>query len=254
MTFEVIKCNNAYNMRTIGGMKTPDGLTVRKYILFRSDNLAYLSNDDLDRLNLFSIKKIVDFRSQDEKTKEPDVLPENASYMELPIEADKKIKEELVSILNGTLKRDMSEFLVEANRDFVTNYSHVFSKFIKDFIKYAKPTLFHCTSGKDRTGFASALILFILGVEREDVLTEYLFSNECIERTIDKQYEKISTALSISIEDCKKMDCLLKVQIKYIEAALDKIDELYGNMDNYIKNGLELTSGEIEQLRRIMLY
>ena len=186
----IIPLSNTYNTRTIGYIKTLCGLKIKPNILFRSDNLSSLDNNDLEILSSLGIKKIVDFRSNHEKTKEPDILPKNVIYDEFPIEADKNIRKEINDILNGENDKDMKSFLVQANHDFVLDYTPIFSEFIKNFIKFGEPTLFHCTSGKDRTGFASALILSILDVDRKTIYEEYLFSNYCTNKNLDKQVEK----------------------------------------------------------------
>jgi protein-tyrosine phosphatase len=249
----IIPLNNTYNTRTIGYIKTLNGLKIKPNVLFRSDNLSSLDNNDLEILSSLGIKKIVDFRSVREKSKEPDILPKNIVYDELPIEADKNIRKEINDILNGNNTKDMKSFLIQANHDFVLEYTPTFSKFIKNFIKYHEPTLFHCTSGKDRTGFASALILSILNVDRKTIYEEYLFSNYCIDKNLDKQVEKISIMMNITKEECLKLKPLLRVDIVYIKTAFKTIDNIYGSIENYIKNGLCITNEEILKLKNIML-
>ena len=249
----IIQLKNTYNTRTIGGFVNKNNLKVKKGILFRSDNLARLDDYDLNVLNLVGIKRIVDFRSIREKTKEPNILPPNVTYIESPIEADKSINEEIYKILDGTLEKNMNQFLIDANKDFVLEYTSVFSKFIKEFIQSGETTLFHCTAGKDRTGFACALILSILDVPKETIMGEYMFSNHCINRTIDRQLYKVCGIMNINMCDSNKILPLLTVQSEYIENAFKTIEEEYGNINNYIKKGLKLSEKEILTLKILLL-
>lgn len=250
----IINLKNTFNLRTIGGFKTSDNRIIKKGILYRSDNLARLNTLDLHYLNMLNIKRIVDFRSFNEIEKEPDIIPNNIDYINMPIISDKKISKEIHLILNNILKKNMKEYLIEANRDFILEHTYIFSKFIKDFIiSGGKCTLYHCTAGKDRTGFATAIILSILGVPRDVIIKEYLFSNYCIERTINQQLAKVCSIMNIDHKDCYKIMPLMIVDIDYINEAFQTIDDKYGNINNYIENGLKLSNDDIKKLKEIML-
>ena len=250
----IIHLKNTFNLRTIGGFKTSDNRIIKKGILYRSDNLARLNSLEVHYLQILGIKRIVDFRSYTELDKEPDELPLNVDYINMPVLSDKKISKEIHLILNNVLKKDMKEYLIEANRNFVLENTNIFSKFIKEFISSnCQCTLFHCTAGKDRTGFATAMILSILGVSKEIIIKEYLFSNYCIERTINAQLAKVCKIMNIEHKDCSKIMPLMKVDIDYINEAFQTIDDKYGNINNYIKIGLEISDEEIIKLKEFML-
>jgi protein-tyrosine phosphatase len=250
----IINLKNTFNFRTIGGYKTIDNKLVKKGILYRSDNLARLNTLDLHYFNILNIERVVDFRSLNEINKEPDILPIDIDYISIPIECDKKITTELNLILNGLLNKNIKEFLIEANKNFVLESTDVFSKFIKDFINSnGQTTLYHCTAGKDRTGFATVIILTILCVPREIIIEEYLFSNYCIERTINQQLVKVCNIMNIEHRDSHKILPLMFVELDYINKAFETIDNKYGNINNYILNGLNISFEEIIKLKKIML-
>lgn len=249
----IITMKNTINTRTIGGFKNKDNLYMKNGILFRSDNLSKLSKYDINTLNILGIKTIIDFRSDYEKQREPNILPNNIKYIEYPIEVDKTINDNINDILSGKINKNIESFLINANKDFINKYSHIYSKFIKDIINNKlENILFHCTAGKDRTGFASALILSILEIPREIILKEYLFSNYCIDKTINIQLEKVSKIMGIE-KDKHKILPLLRVKLEYIQSAFDVIDLKYGNITNYIKNGLLISNDEIIKLKKMLL-
>ena len=134
--------------------------------LYRSDKLSNLTSNDVSTLQNLGIKRIIDFRSKDEKTRDPNIIPDGIEYIEMPIEADKKIKQEIYDVLSGKIDRDIKEFLIEANKQFIHEYHQTFKLFLLELINNPVPTLYHCTGGKDRTGFATFLIYTILGIER----------------------------------------------------------------------------------------
>ena len=249
----VINLKNTFNLRTVGGFRTLDNRLVRKGILFRSDNLARLNTLDQHSLNILGIERIVDFRSKKEIEKEPDRIPKNMQYINMHINSDTKFSTELHLVLNGVLKKNMKEYLIEANRNFVLKNTPIFSKFIKDFIKSnGKKTLYHCTAGKDRTGFATAMVLSIIGVAKEIIIEEYLFSNYCIEKTINLQLAKVCKILNINEKDAFKILPVMKVDLEYINEAFQTIDDNYGNLENYIVSGLNISEQEREHLKNLL--
>ena len=192
-----IELDGTHNTRDLGGYETQDGRVIKEGFLFRSDGLGKLTPEDCKKLSNLGIKRIVDFRSEVEKNKQPNIIPTGMEYIEMPIEADKNMNNEIYDILSGRVDKDMREFLIEANKDFVLQYKEVFSEFLKDLIKSGLPTLFHCTAGKDRTGFATFLIYTILGIERDTILVDYLKTNYFIQDSMKKQLTNVAKLMNI---------------------------------------------------------
>lgn len=248
----LIELDGTNNTRDLGGYDTQDGKTIKNGILYRSDKLSNLTFRDCEKLSNLGIKRIIDFRSEVEKLKEPNVIPDGIEYIEMPIEADKKINQEINDILEGKIDKDIREFLIEANRDFILEYKDIFSNFIKILAKNPKPTLFHCTAGKDRTGFATFLIYTILGVDRETIIVDYLKTNYFIRDTLDEQIENVAKIMNINEEDSEKIMPLLRVDIDYIESAINTADKKYGSIHNFISNGLKISFEERDQLKELL--
>ena len=76
------------NTRELGGYKTEDGRSLKWGVLYRSDKLSELTDADQEYLLQLGIKRVIDFRSSEEKQNEPDQLPSTLKYIEMPIEAD----------------------------------------------------------------------------------------------------------------------------------------------------------------------
>ncbi len=91
------------------------------------------------------------------------------------------------------------------------------------------PLLLHCTSGKDRTGFAAALLLAAVGVPRETVFQDYALTNF---------YRRPVPHLFAPGTPDEVTKLLLSAQPKYLEAAFDEIDRVHGSFESYLNQAL----------------
>ena len=250
--FRKLSMDGSYNTRELGGYKTTDGKSVKWGVLFRSDKLSDISLEDQKYLKNLGIQRIVDFRSKAEKAEDPDKIPEGVTYIEMPIEVDGAMRTKIEAILKGEINRNVKDFLIEANEEFIKNYSHIYSKFLKDLAKEQKPTMFHCTAGKDRAGFAAAITLIAIGVSKEDAINDYMKTNEYTAERIDEMISKIEL-MSLYQTDGELLRPLLGVEREYLEAAFKTAENEYGSIENYIRSGLNISEKEIQQLRSFLL-
>ena len=250
--FRKLSMDGSYNTRELGGYKTTDGKSVKWGVLFRSDKLSDISLEDQKYLKNLGIQRIVDFRSKAEKTEDPDKIPDGVAYIEMPIEVDGAMRTKIEAILKGEINRNVKDFLIEANEEFIKNYSHIYSKFLKDLAKEQKPTMFHCTAGKDRAGFAAAITLIAIGVSKEDAINDYMKTNEYTAKRIDEMISKIEL-MSLYQTDGELLRPLLGVEREYLEAAFKAAENEYGSIENYIRGGLNISEKEIQQLRSFLL-
>ena len=250
--FRKLSMDGSYNTRELGGYKTADGKSVKWGVLFRSDKLSDISLEDQKYLKNLGIQRIVDFRSKAEKTEDPDKIPDGVAYIEMPIEVDGAMRTKIEAILKGEINRNVKDFLIEANEEFIKNYSHIYSKFLKDLAKEQKPTMIHCTAGKDRAGFAAAITLIAIGVSKEDAINDYMKTNEYTAKRIDEMISKIEL-MSLYQTDGEFLRPLLGVEREYLEAAFKAAENEYGSIENYIRSGLNISEKEIQQLRSFLL-
>jgi protein-tyrosine phosphatase len=113
----------------------------------------------------------------------------------------------------------------------------------------ALPLLFHCTAGKDRTGWLSAIVLSALGVDRDQVIADYLLTEEFNAAS----NEFLVTVLAKRMIDPLAAVPLLQARREYIEAALAEADALFGGMDGYLRQGLGLDEATLAALRSHLL-
>lgn len=247
----------AHNFRDLGGYKTEDGRALKWGKIYRSDDLHLLTDEDLKYLSRLNIKSVVDFRSDEERESEPDRLNPDMTQVLLPIKFqpeeldDETLKNLMKNLTFGTL--DSSNLLRDFNIVIVKDFATEYKKFFRHVIENnAEPIVFHCTAGKDRAGFASAMILTVLGVPREKVIEDYLLTNTYVKDRVDSEMLEIElkTFFRADTDNLRKINL---VEERYIQAAFDTIDSEWGGMDNYISGALGLSEEDILKLKDFYL-
>ena len=247
----------AHNFRDLGGYKTEDGRTVKWGKIYRSDNLHSLTDEDLKYMKRLNIKSVVDFRSVEERENEPDRLNPDMTQVLLPIKFqpkeldDDSVKNLMKDLTFGDL--DSSNLLRDFNIVIVEEFTDEYKNFFRHIIENnAEPLVFHCTAGKDRAGFASAMILTILGVPREKVIEDYLLTNTYVKDHVDDKMLEIElkTFFRADTDNLRKINL---VEERYIQAAFDTIDSKWGGMDRYISEALNLNEEDILKLKDFYL-
>jgi protein-tyrosine phosphatase len=229
-----LEFQGAVNFRDLGGYPTGRGRRMRWGRLYRSDSLADLTPLDLERLGQLNLRTLIDFRTAAERAIKPNRLPAGTSTrtVEIPF-VPRGVPEMFRDILAGAIDAEGIERQVLGHyRRFPVDHSSEYCRML-DLIgrKENLPLLVHCTSGKDRTGFAAAIILLAVGASRQVVLEDYALTN-LYRRQI--QY-LIGPATPASL-----MAMLTSAQPKYLEAAFEVIDRTYGSTDAYLERALLL--------------
>jgi len=239
------------NFRDLGGYETSDGHSVKSGMLYRSGQLHDLTAADTEYLNLLGIREIADFRGPSEIEDEPDIIPEGVVWKSYPIPiAGSDLREKIISVIKGDSEMDLTWYMLDVNRQFAEEYSGIYGEWVHNLADNSdsSPQIFHCTAGKDRAGFAAALILRILGVPEKTVMEDYLKSNLYNAEYIEKTIKKIRV-LSFFKNDGEVIRPILTVDQQYLQTAFDSIDAEWGSFDNYISQGLKLSEEDIRTLK-----
>ncbi|MGH0032182.1 MAG: tyrosine-protein phosphatase [Myxococcota bacterium] len=256
-TYRRLPVDGAHNLRDLGGYATADGRTTRWGMLFRSDALAGLTDDDLRYLERLRLRRVIDFRSALERERDPDRIPAipGLEIVLSPIQGDALDPAELQErILGGeATAREMTGMLVDGNRAFVTDFSDVYADFLHGLADADHlPTLFHCTAGKDRAGFGAALALMAVGVPRETVMRDYLRTNEF---SADHTERVLTILRFVSFFRTEPDDVrpLFEARREYLQTAFDTIDEKYGDTDGYLRQALGADDALLARIRTNLL-
>jgi protein-tyrosine phosphatase len=253
----LLPLDGAHNLRDLGGYRSADGRRVRWGVLYRGDALADLSDDDLAYLARLELRRVVDFRSALERERDPDRIPasEGLEVVQRPIQGDALDPAELRErLLSGRGSADeWRGLLVDANRAFVRDFGPVYAEFLRDLGDAGElPVLFHCTAGKDRTGFAAAVALLAVGVPRETVMGDYLRTNEfSAEHTGDVL--RMLRIFSLFRAEPDAVRPLFEARREYLQAAFDAIDAEFGGTDAWLRHGLGADDALLARVRENLL-
>jgi protein-tyrosine phosphatase len=251
-----LRFSGAKNFRDLGGFKTVDGRTVRWACLYRSDALNKLTYADLKLLSALHLHQIIDLRSDYERQLYPDRLPTELTSLvvEIPIldrgsEMFKGPRDELAKILE---KIDVTEFMSSAYVEYASRFTSEMRQFLDVLISSnGLPVLFHCTAGKDRTGFAAALVLRILGIPQNIVLDDYLLSNQHFYS--GHRWNRALLRILRGKQFANVINDFMMVRATDLSTAFETIDRDFGSFENYVSNELRLSSHDVEQLKSLYL-
>ncbi|MDB6100960.1 MAG: protein tyrosine/serine phosphatase [Gammaproteobacteria bacterium] len=239
---------SASNFRDVGGYRTEDGRWVRMGVAYRSNGLAALTESDYGRLKDLGLKLICDLRLEEERRRLPDPEIPNSQVILADVAADSGHRGAALSVLIRR-KDDAAviNFMKGAYRDFVdlpsaqVAYRMLFERLADP---NNLPTVFHCTAGKDRTGWAQAVLLSILHVPRQTIVEDYLLTDRFLSATALEQLRK-----SMPDVDLTMSKALTSADPEFLAAAFAEVDERYGSLDAYLKKGLGLDTRTVERIR-----
>jgi protein-tyrosine phosphatase len=249
------------NLRDMGGYKTTDGETIARGLVYRSNQLYAISENDMLLLAKLNLKNAFDLRTADERDEKPDELPAGVNNVWLDVLADDPTSgpANLIGLLQDPQQANIDlgngqveEKFKEAYRQFVSLPSAQ-TAFNELFLSLGDenelPALFHCTTGKDRTGWAAAALLTLIGVPEEEVMEDYLRSNEYIlpmYADLIQQFVDAGGERNIVVS-------ILGVKEEYLNAAFEEMHTEYSSIENYFSKGLGISVDQQTALRNLYL-
>ncbi|MDB5583831.1 MAG: Protein tyrosine/serine phosphatase [Bradyrhizobium sp.] len=229
----------ASNFRDLGGYLARDGRAVRWRQIFRSNHLGHLTGADIEVLRSLGLKSAFDFRGTEERAAAICGLEEIAVHS-LPVEptvvASLRARREAGAPLSSA---DALEVMRDSYRNYVRQNTPRYRALFGHLLGDSAPLVIHCTAGKDRTGFACALILHALGVPEDVIAEDYLLTNRFYRRDPSHSPDlppEVSLALA-------------SVEASFLGAAFETIRADYGDLENYFRDGLGLGAEQRQTLQ-----
>lgn len=242
------------NFRDMGNIPTLAGKKVVGGKLFRSGEICGLTEQDkLLFTDKYGIKKIFDFRGDSEIALKPDDSFPDVAYYHIDIMRDSM--GQTASFDSMVAEAEAADrHMEQIYRDLVLTGSSQegYRLFLEEIAKDDQPFIFHCFAGKDRTGFGAALLLSILGVGQELIYQDYLETNIARKSANDQIIEELR-AKGLSEEQLASVSVMMYVKKNYLEESFQIIAERYGDVINYIQNGLGVSLETIEKIRALYL-
>jgi protein-tyrosine phosphatase len=234
---------SAPNFRDVGGYRTLDGRWVRMGVAYRSDQLDRLSDADLAKIATLQPVLVADLRTDAERRIGSDRLPPNAQPLVADVMAG--TPPGAAAVMQAKDPQDAAAFLTNANRQFVSGASarDAYRLLMSRLADSDGVDVYHCTAGKDRTGWASAVLLKILGVPQQTIIEDYLASNRYL---VDKNKAMFS---SMPPDRAAVLAPVMTVRADYLDAAFAEVTLRYGAFGRYLSEGLHLDGETLARLR-----
>ena len=254
---QLIGITSAHNARQLGGYQIGDQ-RIKDNLLLRSAKISELSEEDSTLLSdKYKVQCIYDFRGKKESLSAPDVIPGKARYLSLALsfsgeesETDTKFEneEQMIGMLLQYADYPSVQALCTSMYDvifFEESSQEVYRQFFADLLTI-KPedgaVLWHCTQGKDRAGSASAMLLAVLGADRELIMADFILSKD--------YYDPMTSKIKTETESQKTViNTLISANPAIFEATLNKVDEKYGSLRNYLTECIGVTPEMMNVLR-----
>ncbi len=241
----LIALEGATNFRDLGGYEAVDGRRVRWHRLFRSDELHALTPSDLGTLEALGIEEALDMRYGPERAGEPARLPGSVASVHIGLPEAPGVS--LLETLNlgGVSSAEVAKsWLTASYAGYPEKYAPACRAILCRLVaEDAPPLLFHCTAGKDRTGFATAVVLETLGVPRETIMEDYLLTNRHWDRG-NREPEGLPREI---------YDPVFSAREEYLAASWATLDRDYGGLEGWLDDAVGFVAGERERLRAAML-
>jgi protein-tyrosine phosphatase len=252
----VLNLDGVNNFRDYGGYAGADGATVKRGLLWRSAQHGDASPADLDAIHLLGITNVIDLRGPSERDAKPCVrhndfaaqvwtYPEQTAGLALHTEAAN-------GVATAAEARDAMLRLYQGIA-FRENLVPMLRLYLELLARGDEPSLVHCVAGKDRTGFAVAILQRILGVHPDDAMADYLLTNSAAkldERIASGAFRDLPRYASYDPETVR---ALWGVEAAYLEAAFAAIADRYASLDAYLEQVLGMDQAKRVALRSLYL-
>lgn len=248
---------SAPNLRDAGGHPTGDGKRIRTGILYRSEQLGHVSDADLPAFTALGLRKIYDLRTAAERSALPDRVPQGAQDVVVDVLADENQAgpAELLHLLGDPQAANAKLGGGKATALFAHGYVAFvslpsartgFGLMFRELASESNlPALYHCTTGKDRTGWASAALLTLCGVPADVVMQDYLASND----TILPEYQPMIDKYVAAGVEKDILLSILGVREDYLNASFTEMKDKFGTIESYFADGLGIDAAGQQALR-----
>lgn len=254
-----IPLKSVLNAREYGGYETSLGV-IKPKIILRGGELSRLSIEDKIKLiSDYHLKVVIDLRSKSEINRQPDQEIEGVRHINLDVIGDtfdfNGDPKDMVKKMNERTPEELMEELYSA---FTTKPAPTYAlkHFFKEALALEEGSMYiHCTAGKDRTGIASALLLYVLGASNELIAYDYILSNHYRKDSVELEIKEINKHLQtrMSENDEMRFRVLNSVHENFLLLSFVEAEKKYGSIDNYLLHALELTEEKKERLRNKFL-
>ena len=256
MQTRVLKLDGVHNFRDYGGYAGAGGAPVKTGLLWRSAQHGDATGADLSAIDALGIATVIDLRGPSEREakpcrRHPDFAaqvfahPEETAGLALHTEAAD-------GVITAAEARAAMLRLYEGI-PFRENLVPMLRCYFEVLLRAEGPSLIHCVAGKDRTGFAVALAQHVLGVAHDDIVADYVLTNQAgnIEARIAAGATQIR-ARHGAISDAT-IRTLMGVEADYLTTAFERASARHGSIEAYLADVIGIDAVARDRLRSTYL-
>ncbi|MGE0231926.1 MAG: tyrosine-protein phosphatase [Flavobacteriaceae bacterium] len=249
----VPKIEGSINFRSVAGAAGHEGRRIRPGVLYRCGSLEKLTDAGLDAFHGIGIGAIFDLRSQHEI----------ATYPSRLVGHDRVITHQVEhNIINGNLQEVLKEATSSSTHarkamnmvyeDMPFSFAHIFRELLNVAANSEGPILVNCMAGKDRTGLGIGMLLAGAGVSRDDIMADYMVTNDYIPEIRD-YHVKRQQARGNPVPPDDVLHWVVQVHPEYLERSFDAIDAKYPDLDAYLREEVGVDDETLTKLRDRLL-
>ena len=241
----LVHMQGTVNFRDAGGYKTAEGTRVITGKVFRSADISKLTDTDMQVMAQKHIYTVIDFRGKKESAAAEDRLLPNTDYTLCPAGSDSLPDPKQMAQMIKQKGFLMEMYGQRSVQYYGERYKPMFQKLLA--LPDSSALLYHCSGGRDRTGMASALFLYVLGVPQQTIEEDFVASNVYLEPMMGKWYKPMQQAFGMSEEEIRaEMD----LRPEHIRNFFGAIRTQYGSVEHFMKEELGVGTKEIALLKQ----
>lgn len=233
-----------------GGYRTESGQSLKAGVIYRS-NALHLTPDEVEKLQGLNVSHIYDLRTPGEIEQHPDSDIPGADWENRNVLG----WDDIASVRTGfTVTPEQTIAGAEDIYRLLSNNAHSrqeIGSLITSIANNEGPQIIHCSGGKDRTGWVSAIMLHIAGVPRETIIDDFMLSNDYSLDSITESFN--SMAQTKGVQSALAFSPFMGVQENWLNIAFDEAETNFGSMDAYITQGLGVSEETQDKLRGKLL-
>lgn len=239
-------------LRELGGWKTVDGRTVKRGLFYRGSAPFDLSQAERELFDGLGLRFILDLRSEGECIDRADYVPSGATYARVGGMYDAHGDEVDfspmgIARIEKQIQQDPAGFMLGLYTSMMLK-SPAVRTMVDRLCEGELPLYFHCTAGKDRTGVCAAVLLSLLGVSDEDIMQEFLLTNEYRASIISSPPARMPDGYTfVSPEEWAKMN---GVSEENLRGAFEAVDQRFGSREAYFAQALGIDAQQLQELRK----
>ncbi|HVI44055.1 MAG TPA: tyrosine-protein phosphatase [Chitinophaga sp.] len=239
----VVRLQGAVNFRDVGGYTTKDGKKVAWGKVFRSADVSHLTDQDLQTLEQKHIRTVIDFRGVKEAAMAPDRLPAGTGYELCPAGSDSLPSGAQIAAM--IRQGNFMEKFYGDSKYLGARYRSLFQKLLT--LPEKEALMYHCTGGRDRTGMATALFLYALGVAQQTIEADFTASNVYLQPMYGRMFKGMQLATGMDVDSISKA---LELKPVFLQSMFNAIIKDYGSVEAFFQKELGIGPEGLKTLKR----